>query len=117
MVEPFHNFLRKQLTTANLGRVAAGRLWPVWAGGAGSRGEGALWAIHRVYGRLAHKDDPLQISAVRPAPTIIPHELCKTSNYSVYMCYYHMYHLYYSSGSIPSMILLILCMPFSLKCM
>ncbi len=26
-----------------------------------------------------------------------PHELCKTSDYSMYMYYYHMYHLYYSS--------------------
>ena len=30
-----------------------------------------------------------------------PHELCKTSDYSIYMYYYHMYHLYYSSCTVP----------------
>ncbi len=32
-----------------------------------------------VYGRLAHKDDLLQVSAGRPAPTIGSSELCITS--------------------------------------
>ncbi len=60
----------------------------------------------------------------RPAPSFCrttrshykPHELCKTSDYSICMYYYHMYHLCYSSCSIPSMILPILCTPFFLKC-
>ncbi len=64
-----------------------------------------------VYGRLAHTDDPLQVSAGWPAPTIGSIELCilqKTCNFHLY----HMYHQYSSSCRIPSMISLILCIVF-----
>ena len=40
-----------------------------------------LWA----YGRFAHKDDPLQVSAGRPAPTISPMS-CVKLQIIVYTC-------------------------------
>ena len=66
---------------------------------------------HLVYSPLAHKDDPLQVSAGRPAPTIGTSELrilLITSDNSIYMYHFQMYHLYYSSWRIASRISLIL---------
>ncbi len=40
-----------------------------------------------IYGRLAHKHDPLQVSAGRPAPTIGSSKLCITSDNDIHMLY------------------------------
>ncbi len=63
-----------------------------------------------VYGRLAHKDDPLQVSAGRPAPTIGSSEPNKTSENMYY------FHLYSSSCRIPSIISLMYFVRFPNVC-